>query len=147
MHQTESFLWCFQRWWPEAQKHKSDMIVNPLQIASSPFSFQVVLRSLWTQPVHRITLVLGFRIYSWIEMLPVLYSPFRPVRPGQCMVILSLWPHWVFVHSMLFQSLCFIAFLRMLTQAGEAETRGLVASEVLRNPGEVVIMMVTNLVH
>lgn len=63
------------------------------------------------------------------------------------MVILSLWPHWVFVHSMLFQSLCFIAVFRMLTQAGEAETRGLVTSEVLRNPGEVVIRMVTNLVH
>lgn len=55
------------------------------------------------------------------------------------MVILSLWPQWVFVHSMLFQGLCFIAVLRMLTQAGEAETRGLVASEILRNPGEVVI--------
>lgn len=51
------------------------------------------------------------------------------------------------MHSMLFQGLCFFAVLRMLTQAGKAETRGLVASEVLRNPGELVIMMVTNLVH
>lgn len=51
------------------------------------------------------------------------------------------------MHSVLFQGLCFIAVLRMFTQAGEAETRGLVASEVLRNPGELVIMMVTNLVH
>lgn len=78
-------------------------------------------------------------------MLLVLYSPFRPVRPEQCMII--LWPHWVFEHSMLFQGLCFIAVLRMLTQAGEAETRGLVVSEILRNSGELVIMMVTNLVH
>lgn len=63
------------------------------------------------------------------------------------MVILLLCPHWVFVHSVLFQGLCFIAILRMLTQAGEAETRGLVACDVLSNPGELVIMMVTNLVH
>lgn len=92
------------------------------------------------------SLVLGFRIYRCIDTLLVLHSPFRPLRPGQCMIIL-LWPHWVFVRSVLFQGLCFIAILRMLTQAEEAETRGLVASEVLRNPGELVIMMVTNLVH
>lgn len=41
----------------------------------------------------------------------------------------------------------FYCNLRMLTQAGEAENRGLVASEILRNPGELVIMMVTYLVH
>lgn len=41
----------------------------------------------------------------------------------------------------------FHSILRMLTKAGEAENRGVVASEILRNSGELVIMVVTNLVH
>lgn len=40
---------------------KTDMIVNAVQTASSLVSFQVVLRSLWSQPVCRISLGFGFQ--------------------------------------------------------------------------------------
>lgn len=120
------------------------MIINAVQTASSLVSFQVVLRSI---PSPQNTLGLGLQelqlnrnAASVIQSLPACYTR---AAHGYYFIMPSLGP--CVLHAI--SGSVFHCNLRMFTQAGEAENRGLVASEVLRNPGELVIMMVTNLVH
>lgn len=138
------FLWCFQMQWPEAQKHRTDMIVKVVWTASSLVSFQVVLRSI-TSPEK--TLGLGLQDIQLnrnaagiIQSLQACYT-----ETAHDYYFVVLWQGPCVLHAI--SGSVFYCNLRMLTQAGETENRGLVASEVLRNPGELVIMMVTNLVH